>query len=120
MPRVAPPPIPFSEFEATYRGTHFKLIEVDTETFDKCVVKATTKSYDDDGEESEMLDQRVLNRQLLVASLVEPKLTAADLNKLGMRLTAQLDRDARDLHFELEPDESKKKDESGDDDEGNG
>ena len=53
----------------------------------------------------------------MLASLVEPKLTATDLNKMGMRLVQQLERDVRDLHFDIEPDQKKADEE--DDGEGN-
>lgn len=116
------PPMKFAEAHATYRGTKFVFREVDTETFDDCMKKATSTTFKDDGSEEEMIDQKILVRLLMERSIVQPKWTLADFGKQGMRLISQLERDVRELHFAPEPkDDPKKptKDEPEDDGEGN-
>jgi|WetSurSiteA1Bulk_404760.scaffolds.fasta_scaffold31100_2 hypothetical protein len=112
----------FAEKRASYRGTKFVLREVDAETFDDCVKKATSTSFREDGSEEEMIDQKVLVRLLLERSIIQPKWTVSDFNKQGMRLISQLERDVRELHFSVEPEDKAKdgaKDEPEDDGEGN-
>jgi hypothetical protein len=109
----------FAEHRAVYRGTEYLLREVDTDTFDECVKKATSTTFRDDGSEDELIDQKILVRLLLERSLVKPKMSLSDFGKQGMRLISQLERDVRELHFGVEPEEAAKASAAEDDDEGN-
>jgi hypothetical protein len=79
------------------------MVEITAEEYDECVEKATTVSFDAEGEEKKEVDQQLLFRLMAVRSLTEPSLSMADLMKVGSRLVRQLERDVRDLHFEVEP-----------------
>lgn len=108
----------FAEKRAVYRDTEFVLREIDAETFDSCMKKATTTTFKDDGSEEETVDQRILVRSMLIESLIKPKWTPADINKQGFRLVSQLERDVRELHFDNEP-QTKTPPAESDDDGGN-
>lgn len=100
----------------TYRGTTFELVEVDTATYDRCLKKATNKVEDPmTGQDREEVDENLALRLLLRESLVKPSIS--DWNTVGTRLMRQLERDVRELHFGLEPDEKKNNDDdaAGDD-----
>jgi len=92
----------YAEVEFDYRGTTFRLVEVDTATYDDCLEKSTSEDYET-GVRLENIDEQMLIRLLLVRALVEPKWTATDISKAGVRLTKQLERDVRTLHLGLEP-----------------
>lgn len=100
---------------STYREVEFELVEVDTETYDRCLKKATNTVQDPiTGQDREEVDENLALRLLLRESLVKPKIT--DWKTVGTRLMRQLERDVRELHFGEEPKIEKDDDESGDDD----
>jgi len=94
--------------EVHYRGTLFKLVEQDTATYDECLQAATTEDWET-GVKVENIDEQMLIRLLLQKALVEPKLTMAEIHKLGVRLSRQLERDCRTLHLGVEPEDDGKK-----------
>ena len=97
-----------------YRGTTFELVEVDTETYDRCLKKATNTVPDPmTGQDRDEVDENLALRLLLRESLVKPKIT--DWKTVGTRLMRQLERDVRELHFGEEP-QVEKDDDEGDDD----
>ena len=90
-----------ARMERTYRDTKFVFVEVDTETYDDIIKKATTTIEDPvTGRDVEETDENLALRLLMRKSIVQPKIT--DWN-LGTRLTRQLERDTRELHFGIEP-----------------
>jgi hypothetical protein len=108
MPTVGLDP---AKTEMTYRGQTFKLQEVEISVYDEALTKATTRTFDADGQTQEAVDQPLLIRLLLLESLTEPRVTSEDLSHMGTRLVRQLERDVRDLHFDVEPEtpEAKRK-----------
>jgi hypothetical protein len=108
-----------ARFTRWYRDTEFEFIEVDTDTYDECLKKATNTVEDPiTGRDTEEVDENLALRLLLRKSLIKPKIT--DWN-LGTRLMRQLERDVRELHFGTEPqdkDKQKKQVENEDGDDG--
>jgi len=112
--------------ERTYRGQKFVMVEVDTDTYDDCIRKGTdTVQNVMTGEDEERVDENRVLRLLMMKCIQSPKIES--VGDLGARLTRQLERDVRELHFGIEPmtgTSKKSDDESGDDgspnDEGDG
>jgi hypothetical protein len=104
--------------ERTYRGQKFVMVEVDTETYDDCLKKGTdTVQNVMTGEDEERIDENRVLRLLMMKCIQSPKINS--IGELGARLTRQLERDVRELHFGLEPmtgTDSKKQDDAEDDD----
>jgi len=98
-----------------YRGTTFELVEVDVETYDRCLKKATNTVEDPmTGQDREEVDENLALRFLLQESLKRPTIT--EWKTVPTRLMRQLERDVRELHFGAEPKAKKDDDEkSGDD-----
>lgn len=95
-----------ARLERVYRGTKFVFVEVDTETYDDCLKKATNQVMNPiTGRDEDETDENLTLRLLLRASVVQPKIT--DWTSLGTRLMRQLERDVRELHFGIEPNELK-------------
>jgi hypothetical protein len=100
--------------ERTYRGTKFVFVEVDVETYDACVKSATRQVENPiTGRDDDVVDENLALRLLMRKSIIQPKIT--DWN-LGTRLIRQLERDVRDLHFGVEPGDTKPGDEPYEDD----
>jgi hypothetical protein len=92
----------FERIERNYRGTTFILQEADVATYDKCLKKATKQVEDPvTGQDTEEVDENLLLRLLLRECMIEPKVS--DFTSIGVRLMRQLERDVRDLHFNIEP-----------------
>lgn len=103
----------FSTLTRVYRGTTFVFEEADVATYDKCLKKATKTTTDViTGEDKDEVDENMLLRLLMRETLREPKI--ADFSGIGVRLMRQLERDVRDLHFNVEPATSKDKTKKGD------
>lgn len=98
----------FADFEATYRGVTYKMKEIDAETYDELLKQATNTKFDADGNETEAVDEPLLFRLMLQASLVAPAVSSLDLQKMGFRLVRQLERDCQRLHFAIEPETDKR------------
>lgn len=114
----AAPKLELAEVTREYRGQEFVIREVDTETYDKCLEQGTdTVQNPMTGEDEERVDENRVLRLLMMKSIVQPNIKS--VGQLGARLTRQLERDVRDLHFGLEPIEAsnkRKKDDDEDDD----
>ena len=110
----APRKLGLTEVERTYRGQKFVIRECDTDTYDKCLKQGTdTVNNPMTGEDEERTDETRVLRLLLLKSIVSPKIDS--VGQLGTRLTRQLERDVRDLHFGVEPLDKSKADEEDDD-----
>jgi hypothetical protein len=111
----APRKLGLAEVTRTYRGQKFLIRECDTDTYDKCLKQGTdTVSNPLTGEDEERVDETRVLRLLLLKSIVSPPIES--LGQLGARLTRQLERDVRDLHFGMEPlDKKESKDDEDDD-----
>lgn len=97
-----------ARMERVYRGTKFVFVEVDTETYDSCLKKATNQVLNPvTGRDEEETDENLALRLMMRECITQPKIT--DWNALGTRLMRQLERDVRELHFGLEPTDSSKK-----------
>ena len=113
-----------AKIKRKYRGTWFELEECDTAVYDECVEKSK-KTVEDPitGVDREEVDENLALRFLIRESVKKPDID--DWGGLGTRLTRQLERDVRELHFGLEPDEESerkkklRKADEEDDDEGN-
>jgi len=92
--------------ERTYRGTKFVLEEVDTDTYDEIIKKATSQVENPiTGRDEDETDENLALRLLMRECVKQPKIT--DWQGLGTRLTRQLERDVKELHFGLEPTDKK-------------
>lgn len=102
--------------ERTYRGQKFLLVECDTDTYDDCLKKGTDIVQNTmTGEDEERVDENRVLRLLMMKSIQSPKIES--IGSLGARLTRQLERDVRELHFGVEPTMSAlNKDDDGEDD----
>ena len=97
-----------ARLERTYRGTKFVIVEADTATYDECITKATNKVLNPmTGREDDETDENLALRLLMRETITQPKIT--DWPALGTRLTRQLERDVRELHFGVEPSEDDKR-----------
>jgi len=108
-----------ARMERVYRGTKFVFVEVDTETYDSCLKKATNQVLNPvTGRDEEETDENLALRLMMRECITQPKIT--DWNALGTRLMRQLERDVRELHFGIEPtgDSSKKTDDEEPQDDG--
>ena len=95
-----------AKLERVYRGTKFVFVEVDTETYDECIKSATNTVLNPvTGRDEDETDENLALRLLMRKSCVQPKIS--DWSSLGTRLMRQLERDVRELHFGLEPNEQK-------------
>ena len=94
---VKPPNAPtqlvpeFKETTATLRGTVYVLKELDAQTYEDCIKKAT----DDDG----MVDQSLMIRLMLDKSLVSPKMTVKEIFEKPYSVVRKLESIVNDIHF---------------------
>lgn len=107
----------FLEKDVVIRGTTFRLRELSAGEYDELQRKATVKTTNVLGEETEQQDDRMLLRLMLMKSVVEPRLTQEGLTNLPARVLFSLNRAVNELHFGAEP-ENTKSDDGGDAEEG--
>jgi hypothetical protein len=82
----------FEEKELTVRGTTYRLRELTSGEYDDAMSVATKPGSDD-------LDMVVFVKMMLLKSLIEPKLSDAQIEKLPYKTTRVLRRAVQDLHW---------------------
>jgi hypothetical protein len=103
----------FVEEEVVIRGSVFRLRELSIGEYDDLVRKSTTKQTNPmTGEESEVIDNSLLLKLMVIKCSVEPKLTAEVLANLPMRVVLKLNQTVNRMHYGDEPESEKKADET--------
>lgn len=90
----------FIEREVPGRGNvTYRLRELSAGEYEACREKATTKKTDAFGQDYESEDGRLLLKLLILATVVEPKLSAEDLSTMPARQRFALNKAVNDLYF---------------------
>jgi hypothetical protein len=92
------------EIKVQFRGTLYVLRELPMDEYDKTVAMAT--KIDPETKE-EIFDGTAHTKILLAKSLVEPKISAAELYAKGTKLVRGLQQQLQKLYWSSEPDELK-------------
>lgn len=103
----------FEEQVITVRGIDYKLRELSIGEFDELQKKATVvRTNPLTGEDNEDTDSALLLRLMVLACVVEPKLTSEKFTQMPMRAAGRLNAAVNRMHFGEEPaSTTKKKDE---------
>jgi hypothetical protein len=103
----------FVEEEVVIRGSTFRLRELSIGEYDDLVKKVTTKQTNPlTGEETELLDNALLLKLMVLKCSVDPKLTPESLANLPMRVVLKLNQTVNRMHYGDEPESEKKADET--------
>ena len=90
------------EIKVKFRGTLYVLRELPMDEYDKTVAMATKEDPDT---KEEIFDGNAHTKILLAKSLVEPKISAAELYAKGTKLVRGLQQQLQKLYWSAEPDE---------------
>lgn len=94
----------FLEEEVTVRNTTFRLRELSIGDYDALVKKATQPHANPmTGEETEVIDNALLLKLMVLKCSVEPKLTPEALSGLPMRVVLKLNQTVNRMHYGDEP-----------------
>lgn len=101
----------FLEEEVVIRGQTYRLRELSIGEYDDLVKKATTKQTNPlTGDESEVIDNALLLKLMVLKCAVDPKLNAEALSNLPMRVVLKLNQTVNRMHYGDEPETEKKAD----------
>lgn len=109
-PRAASQPLTpdFLEEEVTIRGRTFRLRELSIGDYDELVKKATkTQSNPLTGEDTDVIDNALLLKLMVLRCCVDPKLTPEALSTLPMRVVLKLNQTVNRMHYGDEPETEK-------------
>ncbi len=122
MPRAASHPITpdFLEEEVTVRGATFRLRELSIGEYDDLIKKATTPRTNPlTGEETEVIDNALLLKLMVLKCSVAPKLTPEALANLPMRVVLKLNQTVNRMHYGDEPESEKPAEDDEEESKGN-
>lgn len=112
-PRAVKQPLTtdFLEEEVTVRGRSFRLQELSIGDYDELVKKATKAQTNPlTGEDSEVIDNALLLKLMVLKCSVDPKLTPESLANLPMRVVLKLNQTVNRMHYGDEPETEKSAD----------
>lgn len=100
----------FDEQVVTVRGVDYKLRELSIGEYDDLQKKATvTRTNPLTGEDREETDTVLLLRLMVLACVVDPKLTSEKFAQMPMRAAGRLNAAVNRMHFGDEPESTAKK-----------
>lgn len=95
----------FSEQVVNIRGVDYKLRELSIGEYDDLQKKATVvRTSHLTGEDREETDTVLLLRLMVLACVVDPKMTAEKFGAMPMRAAGKLNASVNRMHFDVEPD----------------
>jgi hypothetical protein len=114
MARAAQPLTPdFLEEEVTVRGITYHFRELSIGEYDDLVTKATRKESNPlTGDETEVVDNTVLLKLMVLRCCTDPKLTPESLASLPMRVVLKFNQTVNRMHYGDEPATEKKADDA--------
>jgi hypothetical protein len=103
----------FLEEEVTVRGVTYRLRELSIGEYDDLVKKATKPQVNPmTGDESDIIDNSLLLKLMVIKCSVDPKLSPEALSNLPMRVVLKLNQTVNRMHYGDEPEGEKKADDS--------
>jgi len=101
----------FTEEVVKIRDQEFRLRELSIGEYDDLVKKASTEHTNAmTGEEEERTDNQLLLKLMVLKCVVDPKVSAADLSSMPMRVVLKLNQTVNRMHYGDEPSEEVKAD----------